>query len=573
MPRPMRSFDRIDIPAPCDADWDSMLGNDQVRFCEHCALHVTDLSAMTRRKAMDFVARSEGRVCVRFIQAPNGRVLTRSMPEKLYRIQRRVSRLAASAFTATLSVSTAIAQSSPNSSADQPRSIAECVQSETEAEKIVDEFTASVTGTVKKAAVDDENAEKGAPISEATVVLVDRETGEERIATTTALGQYWFQLLPQGKYVLWARKSGFNTETRVITVTANAPVNQDLELYERNIAFGLGGAMAMRLESEDPLFKAVTENDVETVRSLVATDQELNRASRRDGESLLNEAVGRGNPQVVELLLAFGADVNGRNGSGSTPLMNLNSAATPDLARKLILAGARINARDDSGASPLIHAAGISPTSVVKELIAAGANVNARDDAGENCLFSAARSKNPQTISLLLESGVDLNVRNDDGEDALMVAAASADFESFRILYARSTSATLLNEDRRTLLMLAVFNEDPSVVRMLLEAGATVHPKDKFGYTALMLGAQAGREDILTLLIAAGADVNERDDQDETALMKAVTANDSECVTALLKAGADINAKNQEGKTALAMAREYENSEVVKLLKSPSWRD
>src|SRR5688500_13732733 len=99
MPQSIRSFDRMNIPAPCDADWDSMIGNDQVRFCEHCNLRVTDLSAMTRRKAMDFVARAEGRVCVRFIQKPNGRVLTRTMPEKLYRIQRRVSRIAASAFT------------------------------------------------------------------------------------------------------------------------------------------------------------------------------------------------------------------------------------------------------------------------------------------------------------------------------------------------------------------------------------------------------------------------------------------------------------------------------------------
>ena len=270
MPRSIRPFDRINIPAPCDADWDSMIGNEQVRFCEHCSLHVTDLSAMTRRKAMDFVARSEGRVCVRFIQAPNGRVLSRNVPEKLYRIQRRVSRLAASAFTATLSISTAIAQSSPNSGSDQPRPIAEFVHSETEAEKVVDEFTASVTGTIKKAA-EDENAEE-----ELADLRSDGCAGGSRNAEKSGsrrphgLGQYWFQLLPQGKYVLWARKSGFNTETRVVTVTANAPLNQDLELYERNTVFGMAGAMVMRMaEPEDALFKAVTENDVETVRMLV----------------------------------------------------------------------------------------------------------------------------------------------------------------------------------------------------------------------------------------------------------------------------------------------------------------
>jgi hypothetical protein len=38
MPQSIRSFDRMIIPAPCDADWDSMIGNDRVRFCEHCSL-------------------------------------------------------------------------------------------------------------------------------------------------------------------------------------------------------------------------------------------------------------------------------------------------------------------------------------------------------------------------------------------------------------------------------------------------------------------------------------------------------------------------------------------------------
>ena len=38
MPKSVRSFDRITIPAPCDAAWDEMIGNDQVRFCEHSNL-------------------------------------------------------------------------------------------------------------------------------------------------------------------------------------------------------------------------------------------------------------------------------------------------------------------------------------------------------------------------------------------------------------------------------------------------------------------------------------------------------------------------------------------------------
>src|SRR5712691_2325172 len=117
MPNQLRSLDRITIPTPCNADWDSMTGNDQVRFCEHCNLHVNNLSNMTRLDAMRLVARSKGRLCVRYIQRIDGGVLTKGVPEKLHRISRRVSRIAAGAFTATLSLTTAAAQTRPTSSA------------------------------------------------------------------------------------------------------------------------------------------------------------------------------------------------------------------------------------------------------------------------------------------------------------------------------------------------------------------------------------------------------------------------------------------------------------------------
>jgi len=110
MPKSVRSFDRITIPAPCDADWDAMIGNDQVRFCEHCNLHVTDLSSMTRQEAVRLVARSEGRLCVRYVQRPGGGILSKQVSAKLHHISRRVSRIAAGAFSAALSLSTAAAQ-------------------------------------------------------------------------------------------------------------------------------------------------------------------------------------------------------------------------------------------------------------------------------------------------------------------------------------------------------------------------------------------------------------------------------------------------------------------------------
>src|SRR5437016_2637620 len=148
MSKPIRTLDRITIPNPCDVDWDSMIGNDQVRFCEHCNLHVTDLSSMTRQEAMRYVARSQGRICVRFIQRPDGGVLNRRMPEKLYRIGRRASKLAAGAFSATLSLSSVAAQTRTTSTV-QSRENVEFAKTPYDREIVVDEFLASVSGTVK----------------------------------------------------------------------------------------------------------------------------------------------------------------------------------------------------------------------------------------------------------------------------------------------------------------------------------------------------------------------------------------------------------------------------------------
>jgi hypothetical protein len=64
MPTSAYSFDRITVPAPCDAG-DTMIGNDQVRLCKHCHLQVTNLSSMTRLQAKRLVQQSRGRLCVR----------------------------------------------------------------------------------------------------------------------------------------------------------------------------------------------------------------------------------------------------------------------------------------------------------------------------------------------------------------------------------------------------------------------------------------------------------------------------------------------------------------------------
>src|SRR4051812_2479738 len=66
----------LQIKTPCEADWDTMTGNAQSRFCAHCNKHVHDLSAMPRAQAERLVCENAGNLCVRFARDEAGQVLT-----------------------------------------------------------------------------------------------------------------------------------------------------------------------------------------------------------------------------------------------------------------------------------------------------------------------------------------------------------------------------------------------------------------------------------------------------------------------------------------------------------------
>src|SRR5689334_17595686 len=103
---------QLRIAGPCEVDWDSMIGNDRVRFCEHCRLSVHHVDSLNRKQLRRLIARSHGRLCVNYTQ-PNVATGVNAFPI-LHKIGRRTSALAAGAFSATLSISTATAATQSN---------------------------------------------------------------------------------------------------------------------------------------------------------------------------------------------------------------------------------------------------------------------------------------------------------------------------------------------------------------------------------------------------------------------------------------------------------------------------
>lgn len=349
MPKSVRSFDRINIPAPCNADWESMVGNDRVRFCEHCQLDVTNLSVLTRPEAMRLVERSEGRLCVRFVTRPNGRVLTNQLPRKMHQIARRASRIAAGAFSATLSLSSAVAQSQNGAvlEAQRDRAVAAVVA-------VPFAHEAGVTGTVT-----DPN---GAVVMGANVILSKKGSGAAFVCVTLEDGSYSFSRLEPGQYTMTVNAATFAhspveldlsaASIRTIDLTVEVPqLLEEVEIVlQEKTEFVTMGAVALRHPSE-PLIKAAFNDDLNELVELIPTTLDINLSDPATDTTALAYAVRNNNLDMVQVLISAGAAPNSLNRAGQTPLMNLRSDATVEFVQKLIALGFDVRAHDNGGQS------------------------------------------------------------------------------------------------------------------------------------------------------------------------------------------------------------------------------
>jgi hypothetical protein len=83
----------VKVASPCPADWDRMIGGDRARFCGQCELNVYNLSAMSTLEAESLIARTEGRLCVRYYRRKDGSVITQDCPVGLRALKQRAARI------------------------------------------------------------------------------------------------------------------------------------------------------------------------------------------------------------------------------------------------------------------------------------------------------------------------------------------------------------------------------------------------------------------------------------------------------------------------------------------------
>lgn len=147
----------------------------------------------------------------------------------------------------------------------------------------------------------------------------------------------------------------------------------------------------------------------------------MNRKQKQINRAFLNATVSSDTKQI-ERLLEEGADPTAREPEHNQPAITLAAIfADKEIVELLLANGAEIDARDDSGRTALFFTAVGSDK--FNTLIASGANIHAVDHEGNTILMNAvAKSASAADVERLLTLGVARDVKNADGESALDIA-------------------------------------------------------------------------------------------------------------------------------------------------------
>jgi ankyrin repeat protein len=231
------------------------------------------------------------------------------------------------------------------------------------------------------------------------------------------------------------------------------------------------------VDSEDkdgatPLMYAACMRNAALAQYLIGRGASIGHANKV-GETALHYAAAAGDPALVALLLPGGASPDAAAATG-TPLMAASRRGCLEVVDMLLAAGADPCSRMPNGVTALHEAVGADNERVAGRLLQAGVPADCTTGSGLTPLQIAAAHGDGNLIRLLLDHGAAVNHADKSGYTALMAACHS---------------------DERRL----------EVVRELLQRGASTSPHAADGHTAFSLACRKDNAALATFLIQNGA--------------------------------------------------------------------
>jgi uncharacterized protein len=227
-----------------------------------------------------------------------------------------------------------------------------------------------------------------------------------------------------------------------------------------------------------PLSDTPTNATAKPLEATVLPTNTLTNEQKQTMTEQLIQAAEAGDTATVQQRLRDGADINGRDAQGRTPVMAATHGNQVDTVRALIQAGADINIRDNRMDNPFLYAGAEGRLDILKLTIDAGADTKLTNRFGGTALIPAAERGHVEIVKeLLTRTNVNVNHVNNLGWTALLEAIV------------------LSNGGEK----------HQQIVQLLVDHGADITIPDKDGVTPLEHARQRGYEQIIKILQQAGA--------------------------------------------------------------------
>ena len=244
------------------------------------------------------------------------------------------------------------------------------------------------------------------------------------------------------------------------------------------------GAQPVGIDKQDnngdtALILAIRVGHYDVVEALVARGANVNIANAK-GERALSIAASLGRRRAVRLLCEHrNIDLNSADHKGVTVVMRAaeyaDQAYDPSILNLLLGRNARTDLKDDHGCTVLLRAAKGGSDIAIEHLIAGGAEIHATDPEGRSAITLAVKYHNLYGLKYLLkQSGVWLDSRDHSGRTALFHAVDTESYEMVGELIRRGADINLSYPMiGGTVLALAQRRGNRRMLDLLLANGAT----------------------------------------------------------------------------------------------------
>jgi ankyrin repeat protein len=223
--------------------------------------------------------------------------------------------------------------------------------------------------------------------------------------------------------------------------------------------------------------------------------------------------------EVAELLIELGANVDFRETTGETILLNALSQPQHnivDIVKFLLRHGTDVNARDGTLRSSLHLAESQGELEVAQMLVNHGADVNSRDSNGKTPfhILSESRANNGDLLNhalLLLKHGAEVNSRDTDDQTPIHLAIGRDRFQLAQLLLEHGADANAETNSGKTplhILSERKINGEPDVDVLNHEHSMTITERNEHHKTPSHPHSNFGPIQMAQALLKHGANVN-----------------------------------------------------------------